>query len=340
MNPKNNNDKTDITDGKSEDYKRKRPTVSSTSELDNSIVEEKALDKQKKKKSKQKGDDDRQQQTMKESEIPNLTHQMNKINSKLEKLDDSVKTVNTKLGNVMVKGDGSIKTMMRDIITEMFTDMKENLLQSITHNMEVLEGKLFERDQECDQLKKEMKELEVSLEDQKSKNESLENEMHKMNENRMKFENQSEQYSRRNNITITGIKDNTKGETALETAKKVVQLMRDKDICDLSINDIDIAHRLPNKANENRQVIVKLISRNTKHDIMKNKSKLKGTGIYLNEDLTSINFEVLMSVKKKMKEEVKDAWTQNGKIFYKSHTDKIYLVKYEDYQLWLEMSWP
>ena len=46
---KNNNDKTDKTDGKSEDYKRKIPTVSSSSDVENSIVEEKTSDKQKKK---------------------------------------------------------------------------------------------------------------------------------------------------------------------------------------------------------------------------------------------------------------------------------------------------
>ncbi|KAH3787348.1 hypothetical protein DPMN_165472 [Dreissena polymorpha] len=49
----------------------------------------------------------------------------------------------------------------------------------------------------------------------------------------------------------------------------------------------------------------------------KKRRKLKNTGVFINEDLTRINLHVLMCIKKKMNDEVQDAWTVNGSIRYK-----------------------
>ena len=76
-------------------------------------------------------------------------------------------------------------------------------------------------------------------------------------------------------------------------------MLKENDVCDLTIQDIDIAHRLPNKTGTNRKVIVKFVSRYVKTKVMKNKRKLSSTGVYINDDLTKINQEVLMSVKQK-----------------------------------------
>ena len=59
--------------------------------------------------------------------------------------------------------------------------------------------------------------------------------------------------------------------------------------------------------------------------------------MFINEDLTHLNHEVLMSVKKKMKEEVKEAWSHNGKLLYTNMTDNVHVVQYCDYRHWLEM---
>ncbi|KAH3694930.1 hypothetical protein DPMN_082375 [Dreissena polymorpha] len=104
--------------------------------------------------------------------------------------------------------------------------------------------------------------------------------------------------------------------------------------------DINIAHRLPNKDNKNRDIIVSLISRQTKLDIIANRKQLKGTDIFINEDMTKLNLHVLMCVKKKMPDEINSAWFMNGKIFYKNHMDNIQTVKFEDYEHWTNLPWP
>ncbi|KAH3741209.1 hypothetical protein DPMN_047929 [Dreissena polymorpha] len=104
--------------------------------------------------------------------------------------------------------------------------------------------------------------------------------------------------------------------------------------------DIDIAHRLPNKNNQNRDIIVRLRSRQTKSGILSNRKKLKGSNIYINDDLTKLNLHVLMCVKKKMTDEISDAWYSNGKILYKNHKNKTEMVKFKEYEHWINLPWP
>ena len=330
-----------------EELKRKRQVVSSTSELDTSVTEERTpLDKQKKKKSKQKGNetnsiekDNTSPIVHEKSEIKDLIIQMRQMNSKLQHLDSSISTINKKLENVMEKGDGSIRAMMNEMIGQ----MKESVVQTVVKSIEILEGKLFEREEKCDKIEAELKDLETKLHEQKASNENLEKKIVELAEDRYRYENQAEQYSRRNNINIIGLDDDNKKENALQTANKVINLLNEKEVCTLTLKDFDMAHRLPNKedkAVKNRKVIVKFVSRYVKEQVMRNKRKLAGTGVFINEDLTHLNQEVLMSVKKKMKEEVKEAWSHNGKLLYKNMTDNIHVVHYCDYQHWLEMPWP
>ncbi|KAH3897009.1 hypothetical protein DPMN_021193 [Dreissena polymorpha] len=48
---------------------------------------------------------------------------------------------------------------------------------------------------------------------------------------------------------------------------------------------------------------------------MKRAKLLKGTGIFINEDLTKINAEVLASLRPKEPEMVEKAWSRDGKLF-------------------------
>ncbi|KAH3823798.1 hypothetical protein DPMN_125620 [Dreissena polymorpha] len=104
--------------------------------------------------------------------------------------------------------------------------------------------------------------------------------------------------------------------------KKVIRMLKDNDICNINMADIDIAHRLPNKNDPNREIIVRIVSRQTKGLILANRKKLRGTNIFINEDMTRLNLHVLMCVKKKMADEVSDEWFNNVKITFKNHMDK------------------
>ncbi|KAH3879976.1 hypothetical protein DPMN_003888 [Dreissena polymorpha] len=63
------------------------------------------------------------------------------------------------------------------------------------------------------------------------------------------------------------------------------------------------------------QVIVKFVRRQMKIEIMKRAKLLKGTGIFINDDLTNINAEVLASLRLKEPELVEKAWSRDGKLF-------------------------
>ncbi|KAH3802154.1 hypothetical protein DPMN_155825 [Dreissena polymorpha] len=110
----------------------------------------------------------------------------------------------------------------------------------------------------------------------------------------------------------------------------------------LEYKDIEIAHRLgkyiPNK---NRAVIVKFVRRQTKIDVMKRAKQLKGTGIYINEDLTKINAEVLASLRLKEPSHFERAWSHEGKLFVRYNgIDRNEHVDYKQNQNWLSKPWP
>ena len=112
---------------------------------------------------------------------------------------------------------------------------------------------------------------------------------------------------------------------------------------DLSMYDIDIAHRLGRyDENKIRPMIVKFVSRQTKYNVMRNTKHLRGTKLSVNEDLTRLNQQdfVLSSVRLKSKDKVVKAWSFEGKLYLKDKKDKTEVVTYSKYQMWLDLPWP
>ncbi|KAH3818100.1 hypothetical protein DPMN_119696 [Dreissena polymorpha] len=74
---------------------------------------------------------------------------------------------------------------------------------------------------------------------------------------------------------------------------------------------------------------------------MKLAKLLKGTDIFINEDLTKINAEVLASLRLKEQELVEKAWSRDGKLFvhYRGQ-ERNEQVTFDKYKLWLAKSWP
>ncbi|KAH3868750.1 hypothetical protein DPMN_031902 [Dreissena polymorpha] len=74
---------------------------------------------------------------------------------------------------------------------------------------------------------------------------------------------------------------------------------------------------------------------------MKRAKLLKGTGIFINEDLTKINAEVLASLRRKEPELVEKAWSRDGKLFQRYQgQERNEQVTYDKYKFWLEKQWP
>ena len=279
------------------DSKRKRKEISSVSELDTSGATNNPKEEQKqnqKKKKKPKTDTDVSEPTKQEESQSKGSPPYSNLGKQLEE-------INKKLSNVLRKDDG----FLRELIKEMFQQMKEEFLGSVYKRIELLEGRLFEKDQDNDRLLKDIDELkkriekkDLKIEEQKTENKKLSDQIETVNLNMSAKLNEMEQYNRKTNIRINGIPE-IGVETAEDTTLKVIETINDafKDI-NLRHEHVNIAHRLGmKKANAHhttapRQIIVKFHSRMKRDELLKKRRELKGTNIYISEDLTPINQQV------------------------------------------------
>ena len=254
--------------------------------------------------------------------------------------------INKKLSNVITKDDGFLRGLFRDI----FQEMKDELLNSVYKRLEILEGRLFERDEENDRLQKSVENMTKTIdsqkeliEQQKAENKKLKDEIGAVNIEMEAKLNDLEQYSRKNNIRISGLTE-TGSETAEAATEKVIEKLNEKipDL-NLQLHHIDVAHRVGDKKKgRHRQIIVKLNSRMKRDEILKNRRLFKGTNIFICEDLTKANQLVLTCLRKKMPDEVDQSWSKGGRLYYKlkRDTDTVLELSYQDFQTWIDLPWP
>ena len=119
-----------------------------------------------------------------------------------------------------------------------------------------------------------------------------------------------EDYSRRKNIRIKGVEEENQ-ENWEQTQFKVDKLMKEK--MELQNVKIEYAHRINKKTNKPgpRTIVARLSHDTDKSRTMKNSHKLKGTRIFINEDLS----ERALSIRKEKLAELKLA-RAHGKIAY------------------------
>ncbi|KAK4320927.1 hypothetical protein Pmani_008244 [Petrolisthes manimaculis] len=127
------------------------------------------------------------------------------------------------------------------------------------------------------------------------------------------FENDKlEQYSRRENLRISGLEEED-DETEEVLEAKIIEFAQDIGV-KIKSNDISLAHRMGRNREEGRPVIVRLCHRKKKNEIVINKKKLKEKNrkVYVNEDLTSLRARMISIVKEH--EAVKNVTTRDGSI--------------------------
>lgn len=141
-----------------------------------------------------------------------------------------------------------------------------------------------------------------------------------------------EQYSRRNNIRVSGVAE-TKGEITDDVVL---------DICnnigaDITVNDIDRSHRVgkpKESGSKPRDIIVKMCSYRSRQKIMLQRStlKVKGHGgVYINEDLTRKRSYLLYKSRELVRSRhLLSAWSADGNILVKDNKSKIHRVQSEN----------
>ncbi|CAB4028541.1 Hypothetical predicted protein [Paramuricea clavata] len=144
--------------------------------------------------------------------------------------------------------------------------------------------------------------------------------------------NDNEQYSRRNNIRIFGLAEEIKEDCY----DKVLKLCENHLNIEVSRDEIDRAHRVgqlkqvssgqPKPAP--RAMIVKLICYTTKMKFMKARRNLRGRQIYINEDLTKSNHQLLLYTKANCSSDVK-IYSVDGTVV--ARTDRrVYRIKHKE----------
>jgi len=194
---------------------------------------------------------------------------------------------------------------------------------------------VFESKNEIDALKRTIKEQRSEIDALKKAQQDAES-IHNSSQNDL------EQYGRRNSVRISGLANDSDQQTSMVVADETISLLSKKLGLKLESKDVDVAHRLGKYTpNKNRPVIVKFVRRQTKIDIMQRAKLLKGTGVFINEDLTKINAEVLSSLRLKEPALVERAWSREGKLFVRYRgQDRNEFVFFDKYKLWLAKPWP
>lgn len=315
---------------------------SSLQSLDISVFEESSQTTSKsKKKSKQ---DKKKQKTLDsfvEKMAGNETNKSGSESSIVKKLDE----LDAKLSNVLSKND---KTFIREIIKDTILEMKEQLLSSISRRLEILESDVHDRDIETNKLKNALMEKEKEIEKLKEHNNELKMKLNQDCIEGKRVANEQEQYSRKNNIRITGVPDDEEKEMSQTCIEKTMVLLNDKLNLNIHEADIGVAHRLGRfKSGKNRPVIVQFVRKQTKINVMKKTSALKGTGIFINHDLTKLNNEVLSSLRLKDKTRIERCWFHEGKIFaaFKDTANPeaesiTRQILFKEFQHWIDLPWP
>lgn len=311
--------------------------------LDQLVEEIDKIDKNKKKKPKTQTTPAKLTE-IKENQEKTMAQEKDKAIYK--KLDE----MNKKLSKMLTRDD---KSIFKEIIRDTFREMKDQLLEPFTKRLDILESDLHQKNIENDNLKTELNNMKKLIEEKDDETKSIINkknvelkavktEIKTETDKRKESLNEIEQYSRRNNIRISGLRNDKPYVTSQETAWQVVSFLNEKMDLDLSVQQIDIAHRLgPFSRDSNRNVIVKFISRQVKINILSNCSALRNTGVYINEDLTRLNSKVLSSMRLKDPENIERAWSYEGKLFLKRKgEEKHEQTIYKDYDKWLDLDWP
>ncbi|KAL4222883.1 hypothetical protein ACF0H5_018923 [Mactra antiquata] len=144
------------------------------------------------------------------------------------------------------------------------------------------------------------------------------------------------QYSRRNNLRITGVP-----ESGDENTDDIILDIAQSIGANLSINEIDRSHRI-GKASDKvdwrgrpipREIIVKLTSYRSRQKLYSKRHQLKSgsySNCFINEDLTLRRSSLLYKARQlKRCGDIVDSWSSDGNILVKTSNNKVHVISSE-----------
>ena len=190
--------------------------------------------------------------------------------------------------------------------TSLLFDSLHKIIENQNNTIFELRKSLEYSQQDIIDIKKELLECKKQISDNSTKM----NENHQLSKSLQIKQAKMEDHSRKNNIRIEGI-DEAKQENWEQTLVKVQQLIDNK--LELENIKVDFAHRINRKQNKSgpRPIIARFAHDSDKEKTLKNSWKLKGSQVFINEDLSEFTLQ-------KRKEQMTDMINARkaGKIAY------------------------
>ncbi|KAK3884929.1 hypothetical protein Pcinc_010772 [Petrolisthes cinctipes] len=187
----------------------------------------------------------------------------------------------------------------------------EATIQDLSRSLEFTQA-------EVKDLQNEVKELRTLQSESVAPNDVLKSQVKDL-EHRLNYQ---EDYSRRNNLRISGIVEKP-GETWEETAISVSKLIEEK--LQLPAVKLERAHRTgPVSPSRPRIVTARFEKFHEREAVMRNARKLKGSNIYIDEDLCQTSQEIRKSqipLMKKARAEGKIAFFKHTRLIIKDKSD-------------------
>lgn len=215
-----------------------------------------------------------------------------------------------------------------------FNSALEIVVKQMNDHINKLEGKVLDLTSSLEFTQREFDDLKATVKDHEKVNkennikinkltEELESSNKKINELEDRV-NHQEDYSRRKNVRISGMEERDDSETWEQTAAAVTSVLEDK--MQLSGLVVERAHRVGvHREGKPRPVVARFLRYCDREAVLRNGRKLKGTNIFVNEDLCPAS----QAIKSSQFPMMKKAKAQ-GKIAFFRHTKLIIRDKMVD----------
>ena len=206
-----------------------------------------------------------------------------------------------------------------DMLSQDLNNYFDKQLQAINDKHNVLNSENTLLKTQVSSLQSEVNILTQKVADQSS---IIDNYEQKIND-ALIWANKNEQYSRRNNLKIHGLRVKQNESYCDATSR----LFKDSLGIDLNEGDITIAHPVPRRirnqdagAGNSKKpsppdpviVVFSAAARDQREEAIKQRKKLKGQGMAIYEDLTSMNIKLLNRLKNH--EDISSVWSSKGKV--------------------------
>lgn len=242
-------------------------------------------------------------------EITLLSNQIEEVAVELKTVGQNVSKLMNKTDSIMSKDD--MKVFIKLTVQEIMTEINESVELTVETKINEKTKQLRE---EVDMLRDENDQLKLKLIRLQKSSEAAE----KVANLALQKSNYNEQYSRKNNIKIMDVEEET-DENESSLLRSVFELFEQQNVT-LSPQQVVAIHRIPGKPGSTKPVLMKVKNNNDKTMIMKNRKAMKSGGHRLVDDVTKLNTALITRLNEHPR--IDSAWYFNGSVYGKTTAGK------------------